>query len=197
MDELEILNNALINTGNSILTVLNDGSDEWQAASRAFDRSLDDLISQHGWPFARKSADLVKAPDADNPSQEYDYAHRLPTDLLHLKRVFYTSGTQKIPTTQYIVMGRLVCLNEISGVAAEYIALPADTAWHPQAIEVLTIFVEVGCLRGLNEDFDEARRRESDGLYKLSQVRQVVDSENPPRQAFQPRMSRIRRTRRG
>lgn len=192
LDELTILNRALVNTGNRVLTVLNDGTDEWQVASEAFARGLEDLISQYRWPFARTSAALVKADDADNPSQKYDYAHHLPADLLHLAMVFV--GGYK--TSSYEVYGRMVCLDDDSDVAVEYIAVPLEAAWHPQASEVLTMMVEAGLLRGLNEDFNEARQKDVDIEIKLGKTRTIVSQENPARNTFRSSIADARRSRR-
>lgn len=190
MDELEIINDALVNTGNATVT-LNDGTPEWQVASRAFSRAVDDLISQHGWPFARTSADLVLV--GTNPSEKYDYAHQLPASCLLLKSVFVNG----YKTEKFEVYGRVVCLDQNSGVSAEFIAAPADTAWHPQAIEVLTMMVEVACYRGLNEDPDEARLRQGDVELKLARVRSLIDQENPGRNVWRGTATEARQRRRG
>lgn len=193
LDELTILNRALLNTGNRTLNVLNDGTAEWQVASETFERSITDLITQHRWSFARTSADLVKADDDDNRSQRYSYAHVLPPDVLHVLAVY--SGGYK--TEQYEIVGRMVSLDQSSGVSIDYIAEPEDSAWHPQAAEVLTMMVEAGCLRGLNEDFTEAARKDAAVDYKLRQVRTLVDQENPARNLFRSSISEARRSRRG
>ncbi len=191
MDKLTIINRALVATSNGTVT-LNDGTPEWQAADTAFDRAVEELISEHGWPFARTSADLVKA--ATNPSKKWDYAHQLPTDVLHLKGV-YVGGSK---TENFEILGRLVCLDAISGVSVEYIANPSDTsAWHPQASAVLTLMVEAGVLRGLNEDFTEARMKDGDVELKLGKVRSLVDGENPGHNTFRGGATVARRRRRG
>lgn len=187
---LEIINDALVVTGNEQVT-LNDGTPEWQVSSRAFARAVEDLVSQHGWPFARTSADLVLV--GTNPSEKYDYAHQLPNECLLLKGV-YVDGYK---TELFEVYGRLVCLDHNSGVSAEFIAEPEDTAWHQQAVEVLTMMVEVACLRGLNEDFREARLRDQDIVFKLAQVRSTIDQENPARNVWRGTATAARKRRRG
>ena len=94
----------------------------------------------------------------------------------------YVGGSK---TENFEILGRLVCLDAISGVSVEYIANPSDTsAWHPQASAVLTLMVEAGVLRGLNEDFTEARMKDGDVEFKLGKVRSLVDGENPGHNTF-------------
>lgn len=191
MDELTICNRALGATGNRQLTALHDGTDEAVIVGQAFDRGLEDLISQHNWPFARTSADLVAT--TPNPSQVYAYAHALPSDCLHLRAVFV--GGYK--TENYEVFGRRVCLDDDSDVSIEYIAEPADADWHPQAAEVLTLMVEAALLRAFNEDFTEATRRDQAVQIKLAQVRPLVNQENGARNAYMSTVAEARYRRRG
>lgn len=191
LDSLTILNDALRNTGNRELSVLNDGTDEWIAASGAYQRALTDLITQHRWNFARATADLVRTGDSD--SQTYDDAYALPAGALHLLAV-YADGNL---TQRYELAGRTLAIDATTGVTVEYIAAPLDADWHPQAAEVLTMMVEAGILRGLNEDFTEARRRDADIELKLRQVRPLVDQQNPARNTYLSRVAMARRTRRG
>lgn len=191
LDTLTILNDALRNTGNHELTVINDGTDEWIVASGAYQRALTDLITQHRWNFARATADLVRMGDSD--SQTYDDAYALPADALHLLAV-YSGGYL---TSRYEVAGRTVSLDATTGVTVEYIAAPLDADWHPQAAEVLTMMVEAGILRGLNEDFTEAARRDKAIEDKLRLVRPLVDQQNPARNTYLSGIGMARRTRRG
>lgn len=195
MDKLTILNRALVATGNRTIT-LNDGSDEWQVVEPAFDRAIDDLISQHRWPFARKSAALVMVPG--NQSRRFPYAFRLPDDLLHLRRVFYGAApTGVLAVDDYQVLGRTLATTFNSGVSIEYIAPPPDEEWHPQATEVLTLLMEAACLRGLNEDFNEAARVDQKVEYKLAHVRSLVSSEDPAATISRGRATEARGRRRG
>jgi hypothetical protein len=82
-------------------------------------------------------------------------------------------------------------------VSIEFIAEPADTAWHPQAAEILTLMVEAACLRGLNEDYGEARVKDSVVELRLMETRPVVDQQNPARNAFKSSISESRYRRRG
>jgi len=192
MDKLQILNRALAATGNTIVNVLNDGSDEWMVADMAFDRAIEDLISRHRWPFA--AASFTPSEVATNPSERYENAFALPPTVFHVKSV-NVDGYQ---TNLYEIIGRTLSLDtDASGlVTVAYIGMPESSAWHPQAAEILTQMVEVGCLRGLNEDFDEADSRHRWVESRLIEARSTVDQQNPARNQFQSTIRDARRQRR-
>lgn len=200
MDKLTVLNDALAGTGNSTINVLNDGSDEWLIANRAFDRAVRDLASRHNWPFAKATEDLVPADEADNPSKAgYAVAYLLPAALFHLVRVFVLASENDDPALldDYQIIGRYLCTNYDSGLSIEFITTPADAVWHPQAAEILTTYVEVGCLRGLNEDFVEADKREARAEARLLEARPRVSRQNSRENAYNSSVRQARRTRLG
>lgn len=205
MDALVVMNRALANTGNNLLTELNDGSDEWVAADTAFDEAVDDLITRHNWPFARVTADLVPADPADNPSQRFAVAYELPPDALHVRNVLWQGSADRgpVPLLEYELIGRYVCVGRVgsseqfsSGVSLEYIAAPDDAVWHPQATKILTMYVEAGLLRGLNEDFAAADKRELAAEGRLLEARPRQDMQNPAKDAFLSSTAIARRRRR-
>jgi hypothetical protein len=193
MDKLVVINRALAATGNNELNVLNDGSAEWQVADRTFGRAVDDLISRHGWPFARVKEDLVPASDDDNPSEQYDHAYLLPADMVHVAKVRFDGAA----VTDYEIIGRYLSLDYDTGVTVEGYAMPPDASWHPQAAEILTLYVEAGVLRGLNEDFSAADRREAVAESRLMEARPRVTRENPAQNAYVSTIATARRVRRG
>jgi len=193
MDKLTILNRALVATGNSMIS-LNDGSDEWQVVEIEFDRRVEELLSGHGWPFGRRKATLV--PTTPVEAVEWQYAFALPTDLFHLRKVFIAGN----PTTEYRIYGKAIVLDadgSTGDVQVEYISQPeADENWHAQATRVLTLYIEVGCLRGLNEDLGEASKRLQEAEWALANAKQVTASENPSTNVYQGGATAARRMRR-
>lgn len=191
MDKLTIINRALTATGNDRVS-LNDGTPEWVAAEEAFDRCIDDVITAHGWPFARTSIALVAAPS--NPSKKYDYAHVIPPQVLVIKGV-YVDGYK---TEIFERLGNVLCLDHDSGIEIEFIENPPEERWHLQAAEALTQKMEVAFLRSLNEDFGEARLKERDiELVVMPKVRAMIDAENPARNVWRGGATQARERRRG
>lgn len=193
MDKLTILNNALLATGNNTINVLNDPSDEYRVANQAFDRVVRFLTARHTWPFATTTELLVRVADADNKSRRFSKnGFRLPINTLHVKEVYRDT----VIMTDYEIMGDVLSCPYDSGIYAVVVKAPADAAWHPMAEEVLTRYVEAGCLRGLNEDFTEATRRENSAEVLLTEARPAVDQQNPARNIYKSKVAAARRTRR-
>jgi hypothetical protein len=193
MDKLTIINNALIATGNDPVNVLNDPSDEYRVANAAFDRWIRFLASRHSWPFAMTTDLLVRVPDADNKSRRYSKnGFRLPQNTLHVKEVFKDSRN----LTDYEIIGTVLSCNYDSEIYAAVVKMPPADNWHPMAEEVLTRYVEAGCLRGLNEDFSEATRREQSAELLLEETRTHVDQQNPSRNIYKSSIAAARRRRR-
>lgn len=194
MDKLTIINRALSETGNNLLSMLADPDfpDEWSAANRAFERRIDDLASRHAWPFGRKRAALVLA--STDTTERLPYAFPQPTDCLHLRGV--ASGTSML-LDGWELRGTTIRSLQQSDLYAVYNTAPADAAWHPQAAEILTIFMESSLLRALNEDLTGAERREAFAEERLREARATVGQQNPARNAYRSSISVARRTRRG
>lgn len=193
MDKLTLLNNALSQTGNNEVNVLNDPSEEYRVANRAFDRWIKFLASRHSWPFAMTTELLVRVLDEDNPSRRFSKnGFRLPPNTLHVKEVFYRTHF----LTDYEIIGDVLSCNYDSEIYAAVVMMPPDAKWHPMAEEVLTRYVESGCLRGLNEDFTEATKRENSAEALLMDARSHIDQQNPARNMYKSSIRAARRTRR-
>lgn len=195
MDKLTILNNALLGTGNNTVNVLNDPSDEYRVANASFERWLRFLIARHSWPFASAIEALVRVPDADNLSRRFrGNGFRIPPNTLHVKQVYYDST----PLTDYEIIGTVLSCRLSDQIYAEVVKqkITAEETLHPMAEEILTIYVEAGCCRGLNEDFNEATRREQKAEALLEEARPHVDQQNPARNIYKSKIAAARRTRR-
>jgi hypothetical protein len=192
MDKLTVLNNALVNTSNNMLNALNDGSDEWIVANQGFGRAIKFLMARHNWPFAKAGEEMVRLPDANNKSQRFrQNCFRLP-DFLHLIEVYHAGAI----TTNYEVLGTVLSSPYDSQMFAEGVRMPADAIWHPMAEEVLTLYVEAACLRGLNEDFTAADKREEKAENLLFEARPRADQVNPARNMYKSAVRQARMTRR-
>lgn len=193
MEKLVILNNALSATGNNTVNVLNDPSDEYLVANPAFERALRFLTARHSWPFASTIDLLVRAPDSENKSRRYrENGFRLPQNTLHVKEVYWDTT----PLTDYEIIGTILSCRYASDVYANVVKQVSEEKLHPMAEEVLTLFVEAGCLRGLNEDFSEAKSREQRAEGLLEETRTHVDQQNPARNIYKSKIAAARRSRR-
>ena len=193
MDKLQILNNALRATGNNTVNVLNDPSEEYQIANGAFERALRVLTARHSWPFASTIEELVRVPDGDNKSRRFrENAFALPVNTLHVKEVFWDA----LPLTDYEIIGTVLSCRYDSSVFANVVKQVSEEKIHPMAEEILTLYVEEGCLQGLNEDFSEASRRKNNAELLLQEARPHVDQQNPARNIYKSKIAAARRSRR-
>ena len=60
--KIDIINRALGRTGDNTVAVANDGSDEWNSASPAYDDALAYMIESHSWGFAMLTIVLQPSP---------------------------------------------------------------------------------------------------------------------------------------
>lgn len=188
-----MINNALLATGNNTVNVLNDPSDEYLVANPAFERALRFLTARHSWPFASSIELLVRAPDAANKSRRFrESGFRLPPLTLHVKEVFRDSS----PLTEYEIIGEILSCHYLDSIYANVVVQTSEEKLHPMAEEILTLYVEAGCLRGLNEDFGEALRREQKAEALLEETRSHVDQQNPARNIYKSSIAAARRCRR-
>ncbi len=195
MDKLTVLNNALINTGNNRVNTLYEGSDEYLVADTAFDAAIKLLSSIHTWPFATTMEKLVRAPDSENKSRTFpDHCFRIPPppQVLHVKEIYYRS----VLLVDYEIMGFTLSCRHADEIYAKVVREAPGAIWHPMAEQILTLRVEAGILRGLNEDFKEADSRERRADDWLVMARPHLDQQNPARNMYRSKISAARRTRR-
>lgn len=193
MDKLSIINNALSATGNNGVPALNDPSDEYRVANTAFERSLRFLTARHSWPFAATIDLLVRVPDAENKSRRFrENGFRLPPNTLHVKEVFYDTA----PLTDYEIIGDVLSCRLPDSIYANVVKQVSEEKLHPMAEEILTLYVEAGCLRGLNEDQVGADKRETRAEQLLDEARPHVDQQNPARNMYKSSIRDARRRRR-
>lgn len=194
MDKLTVINNALIATGNNQVNILHDSSDEYRVADNAFDRAIKFLTARHSWPFATTIDELVRAPDSLNRSRTFPHnGFHLPHDAFHLKEVFYN----QTPLTEFEIMGGILSCSYDSHIYARVVRMPAGGLWHPMAEEILTLMVEAGCQRGLNEDTREAMNIDLRVENLIMEARPHLDQQNPARNIYKSKIATARRTRRG
>ncbi len=195
MDKLTVINNALVNTGNNRVNILHDPSAEYQVADAAFDRAIKVLTSRHAWPFATTIENLVRVPDDENLSKIYPqngFRIPQPPQVLHIKEIYHCNR----PLTEYEIIGFILSCCYSSDISAKVVREPDTALWHPMAEEVLTLMVEAGCLRGLNEDAVEARIRMQDAENLIAETRTHLDQQNPARNTYVSKIARARRMRR-
>lgn len=176
-DRLSIINDALVNTGNTRVQAEFEDSAEWDVTKTAYDRFLPQLLEAHPWNFATKTEALSQA--GENPSQIYDYAYTIPGDALWLVAAYHNGDLAEYE----IVDDKLCCdlPNTAYPLMAKYVRNPGTTALSNLFWEALRKLVESACLRGLNEENSEASRREQEGWQMLRLAASRSDQQAPRR----------------
>lgn len=189
-DKLSIIQSACALTGNLVPNVADDGSDEWNVASAAYEAAVDTLIEAHNWNFATVVTTLVRA--GASPDDQFTDAYNRPPGSLALVwvRVF------DIPM-DYKVIGGQICVNSRGqAVTCKYVQQPDPGSWPPMFVDCVRISVMAGLYRGLNEDMSAAQSMEQQATQRLQDARSRTDQEQGKRALFNSRLRAARRVRR-
>lgn len=203
--KLELINSALAVTGDNLVNVADDGSDEWNVCSPAYERGLAFMLEDHGWVHATKvNANLTPSATAPKDDQ-FDTAYGLPSDLLHLIWV----RLDDVPVGYDILAGQLV-LNAQGGppppsppvapgtVSIKYVSTDNSdpTAATPTFVLALQTFVMSGISRGLHGDAADGDRLFAAAMGILQRAKTRSDQQKPKRALWNSRITASRRVRR-
>jgi len=190
VDKLSLLQDALGLTGNNIPSVADDGSEEWDKASIAYEAALPYAIEGRDWKFGTTVATLTASPTAPT-DPAFDTAFAKPPDLLHLIWVKLAD----VPV-DYQILANQIVLNRsgTSAVTAKYVRAPTIDQVTPTFAMALRCFVMSGIYRGLNEDIPSAREMWQMGEAMLAHAATRADQEQGRRSPFISRMATSRRS---
>lgn len=212
VQKIDLINRALANTGNNLVNVLEDGSDEYTVCSPAYEDGLACLIEESNWGFATKVAILAASPTAPADT-DWDTAYPLPADLVHIVWVKINlsaddpvSSVVNQPCLYDILNGQLV-LNAQGGppppaspqtpaqVTMKYVSTDnADpVVGTPLFVRALTMYVLAGIYRGLHGDAAEGAKMFQAAEAMAQRARSRYDQQKPKRALWNSRISASRR----
>jgi hypothetical protein len=221
IDKLTTINGGLALTGDNLVSAEDDGSDEWNTCSPAYETALGYIMESHSWGYATQVEVLQPSPTPPTDT-DWDTAYPLPNDLVHLiwvkinQDVDDPTGSQQTQLTLYSIMGTptgpILVINAQGGppppvppqapaqVTIKYISnsgpLCDSTNGTPTLIASLQQYVVAAIYRGLHEDPAEADKTEVKAERLLQMARTRYDQQKPKRQFFNSRMAASRRVRR-
>lgn len=202
LGKIDVINSALSQTGDNLVSVADDGSVEWGVCSPAYETALAVVSEDHPWSWLTDMRILqpaVNAPDDDR----FDTAYNLPDDLVHLILVRVADR----PTVWGLLNNQLV-VNAQGGpppppagtVVPAVVAIKgifstnADPTFAtPLVVLVLQMFVMAGIYRGMRRDTAEAARLSTAAMAMLEKAKTRHDQQNPRTRLFRSRMMRARR----
>ena len=213
LDKLDLINSALSQTADNLVAAADDGSEEWTAASPAYERALAYMIESHPWRWAETVSVLQPALNA--PADDmWDTAYNLPGDLVHLVWVRVNDR----PSVYELMMGPTssgpsgvqLVVNAQGGpppptpkatpdpVTIKYVSQTASDPQFatPTFVLALQTFVMSGIYRGLHEEWGEADKMWQAGNAILAEAKTRHDQQMPKRAMFNSRLVAARRVRR-
>ena len=216
--KIDIINSALIESGNNVVQ-LNDGSDEWNVASPAYDRAIAYAMENGSWGYATQT--VVLTPSTTPPQDtDFDTAYAIPTDCIFVIWVKINDNNPNLSNSPTLALwkiagtpnGPVIVINAQGGppppnpprtpsqVTLYYISnsgpLCSSAFGTPTLIIALITFVMSGIYRGLHEDIPEADKIWMVGEQYLQRARTRYDQQKPKRQFFNSRIGAVRRIRR-
>jgi hypothetical protein len=203
VDKLSIINDVLAETGNNLVAVADDGSDEWNVCSPVYDKAVENTLEARNWLFLKTIATLVRA--GDSPDPVYTDAMALPANALHVLWVRLALNQQQQMPVDYKIMSLgdtnqtpVICLN-LSGYTANAMFLIDSQAtgnWPPLFAEIIRFWVRAAIYRGLHEDPVQADKEEGKAMIALQTASTRSDQNNPKRRTFNSPAITARRVRR-
>jgi hypothetical protein len=115
--QVDICNLALTRIGGGIISAIDEGTRAADLCLLHYDPSLNSLLRDHEWNFAKKRAVLALSPTA--PVSEYTYQFALPSDWLKTCRI--NEGYCE----DYRIEGKML-LADVDTIRMEYVAKVTD-----------------------------------------------------------------------
>lgn len=192
IDRLAIIQDACTQTGNNPPTVEEDGSEEWDHGSVAYEMALPYAIEARNWKFGT-DVRVLTSTGVKPTDPLFDTAYAKPPDCLHLIWVRLAD----IPTI-YQILDNQIVLNNTGNqvVTAKIVFAPTIDQVTPTFAMALRAFTASGIYRGLNEDTGSADKAWALGEHMLQTAATRSDQEQPKRAMFNSRMATSRRVRR-
>lgn len=203
-DKLATVNAALAQTGDNLVASADDGSEEWKAASPAYEIGLAYASENHDWNWLTEVRTLNPSPTAPADTM-FDTAYPLPGDLVHLIWV----RLNEAPCVWNFLNGQLV-VNAQGGppppptpttpyplvIKGIFSTNTDPTFATPTVVMALQYFTMSGIYRGLKKDIAEAGRMFALAKQILADARSRHDMQKPKRAMFNFRSTAARRLRR-
>lgn len=186
--KIQIFNAALTATRNNTVTT-NDGSKEWLLLESNWTGIVEAALERGRYNFSRERVDLTSRNDG---AFGYDDRYTLPADCLIVRHVY----VDEVLTEDWETDADELFINATSGVEAEYVQIAdVEQTWSRQFDLGIQLKMEAVCLRGLNEEYAEADRREERADYELLRARSISSGQRGKRRPY--REGRVMRARHG
>lgn len=214
IDKLGIANQQLALCGDNLVAAADDGSDEWNVCSAAYEVAIEYMFDVHDWKQITNVVTLVSTGVA--PADDlFDTACAKPSDCIHV--IWVRLNDRPLV---YQILNNQIVINQYGGapgtappagstpgvITLKYVsssppgyqgeASDAQAQMLRTFMTALGRFVMAGIYRGLHEDLAAARAEEALARELLQEARTRSDQEQPKRAMFNSRITAARRVRR-
>ena len=158
--KIQIVQRAAANTGNGLLVSLDDGSETADCVATHFDGRVEAMLTQHAWKFARRASPITQL--SDTVESPWTAAWQAPTGMLALQYVVQTdSGLRVDHGERDLVSGKaILVLGAYEALTAVYTYRVTEDRFPGDFCLALQRYMEADMLRTINEQIDQADRRE-------------------------------------
>lgn len=155
--KLTVINNALVELGDTPLTSLSENRLGATVALQVYDSVYQDLLGKAPWRFATQKADLSR--ETDTPLNEWAYQFVLPAQCLRILRVY--------PFSNYEVFGTKI-FSGATSLAVDYVANVSESYLPAPYARLLTLELAVRMCMTITNDADLKTRLQSDARLQFA-----------------------------
>jgi hypothetical protein len=171
--KLEIVNNALVELGDTILSSLSENRLAVAVANQVYDDVYEDLLAKAPWRFAVQKSDLSRLVEL--PLNEWAYQYELPELCLSIIRTY--------PMTRYEIFGTRIYSNS-SSLSVDYIKKVSETNLTPPFVRLLSLELAVRMCMAITNDVDLKTRLQGDARMQFAAA-MAVDAQQRPNVTIQ------------
>lgn len=148
-----IMNAALLAQGQDITVSEGDGSLEFQTLSSNWPAIVEAELEDGNYYFTKREANLITRADG---KYGYDDAYLVPSDALHVRKVWIVSDTGDRMITDWVQDGSYIHLDRPDGCWIEYIYVAGQDLWSANFSRGVQKRLEAVISRALKEEFGDA-----------------------------------------
>lgn len=158
--KIQIVQRAAALTGNGAIVSLDDGSEVSTCINAVWDGRVEAMLTQHAWKFARRVGEMTVL--SDEVEAPWTALWQPPTGMLALQYVVDTDGGYRVDCEERdLTSGRAIAvMGDHDNLSAVHTYRVTEDRWPGDFCLALQRYLEADLLRTINEQIDQADRRE-------------------------------------
>lgn len=188
--KLSIINTCLLLKGEHPVNVEDDGSDEWNICSAAYEQGVAHALEDHDWKFGTAIETLTRVGDSDD--EDFDDEYSKPNGCLHVIWV----RVDNVPTP-YKIMGGNIQISADTAPTCKFVQEPGPEDWPAMFVSAINEYVFYGIESGIKKNQSVADGHLAKAHEFLQRAKTRTDQQEPKRALFKTRHRTARQARRG